>query len=86
MGLLAREFAGVFDVGQVLMVSDDGDGVRCSLNILTPFCEGKDDCEQFLVIDVVVPFGRKEGAREVGIGKEITICIILEEDGTSCEQ
>ena len=40
---MAREFAGVFDVGQVLMVGNDDDGVRHSLNILTPFYKSKDD-------------------------------------------
>ena len=72
-----REFVGVFDVGQVLMVGDYGDGVRRSLNILVPFCESKDDRKQFSVIDVVVSFGREEGAREVGTGMEVAICITL---------
>ena len=50
----------------------------CSLNILTPFSKSKDDCEQFSVIDVIVLFSREEGAREVGAGMKVAICILLQ--------
>ena len=39
------------------MVCDNGDRVRHSLNMLSPFSEGKDDCEKFVIIDVIVVFG-----------------------------
>ena len=45
MCLLTREFAGIFNIGQVLMVGDDGDRVGHSLNVLMPFGEGKNDCK-----------------------------------------
>ena len=75
--MLAREFAGIIDIGQVLVVGDDGNGVGRSLNILTPFSKGKDDCKEFSVIDVIIPFGRKEGVGEIGARVEITIGIVL---------
>ena len=67
------------------MVGDDGDRVGCPLNILTPFRESKDHCKQFPVIDVIVSFGGKEGAREVGTGVKVTIGIALYEDSTGRE-
>ena len=67
------------------MVSDNGDRVGCPLNILMPFCESKDHCEQFPVIDVIVSFGGKEDAREVGAGVKVTIGIALYEDSTGRE-
>ena len=76
--LAGGKVCGVLNIEQVLVVGDDGDWVRCSLDILPPFHEGKDDHEEFTIIDVVVPFGRKEGPRKVGAGVEIAIGISLE--------
>ena len=73
-----RKFAGVFEVGQVLVISDDGDWMGGTLNVLSPFGESKDDCEEFPVIDIVVSVGRKESMREVCARVEITIGISLE--------
>ena len=60
------------------MVGDDGNRMRCTLNVLLPLSESKDDCKEFAVIDVVVPFSREESMREVGARMEITIGISLE--------
>ena len=73
-----REFTGIFDVGQALVVGDDGNRVGRSLNILAPFSKGKNDCKEFSVIDVIISFSRKEGAGEIGTGVEITIGIALQ--------
>ena len=75
--MLAREFAGVFDVRQVFMVGNDGDWMGRSLNILMPFGESEDDYKQFSVIDVIVLFSGKKGAREVGTGMKVAIGITL---------
>ena len=48
-----------------------------SNDILTPFSESEDDCEQFSVIDVIVPLGWKKDAREVGTGIKVAIGIAL---------
>ena len=68
----------VFKVRQVLVVGDDGNRMRCTLNVLTPFGEGKDDCKEFSVIDVVVPFSWEESTGEVGARMEIIIGVSLE--------
>ena len=47
------------------MVSDDGDGVHSSLEILTPFLQGHNYCKEFAVIDVVVVLSGGKGARKV---------------------
>ena len=67
------------------MIGDDSNRVRCTLNILPPFGEGKDNCKEFPVVDVVVSFGREESTREVGAGVEISIGIALEQDGARGE-
>ena len=56
--LSLREFARVFEIGQVLMISEDGDRVRSPLQILFPFCKSEDNSKEFLIIDVVVTLGQ----------------------------
>ena len=60
------------------MIGDDSNRVRCTLNILPPLREGKDDRKEFSIVDVVVSFGREESTREIGTGVEISIGIVLE--------
>ena len=60
------------------MIGDDSNGMRCTLNILPPLCEGKDDRKEFPVVDVVVSFSGKESSREVSAGVEISIGVGLE--------
>ena len=50
-----------------------------------PFSKSKNNHKQFSVIDVIVPFGREEGAREIGAGVEVTVGTSLEQDGSRCE-
>ena len=59
------------------MVGDDGNRVGCSLNVLTPFGESKNDCKEFSVIDVIVLFGGEEGMREICAGIKVAIGIAL---------
>ena len=59
------------------MVGDDGNRVGRSLNVLTPFGESKNDCKEFSVIDVIVPFGGEEGVREICAGMKVAIGIAL---------
>ena len=47
------------------MVGDNSDGMCGSLEILTPFLQCQDYCEEFLVINVIVALGRGECAGEV---------------------
>ena len=80
---MTGEFTGIFEVGQVLVIGDDGDRMGCTLNVLTPFSEGKDNCKEFPIVDVIVSFGREKSARKVGARMEIAISIFLEQD-SSC--
>ena len=82
----ARKFTGIFKVGQVLVVGDNGNRMRCTLNVLTPFSEGKDDCKELAVVNIVVSFGGEKSTGEVGAGMEITVGIRLEQDGACCKQ
>ena len=75
--LLLRELARIFEVGQVLMISEDRDRVRGPLQILFPFGKGKDNGKEFLVIDVVVVLGQREGLRKISAGMKIPCCIGL---------
>ena len=50
-----------------------------SLEILPPLIESVDDGEQFLVVNVVIPFYWSEGLRKICTGMEITIVISLHE-------
>ena len=69
---------GVFEAGQVFVVGNDGDRMRYTLDVLVPFSKSKNDCKQFLVIDVIILFGWEESTREVGARMEIAIGVSLE--------
>ena len=85
-GLSSRQFAGVFDIGEIFVVSDDGDRMRSSLDILLPFFQCKDHRKEFAIIDVIVLFGKNERLGEIGARVGITIEIILEENSSSSEE
>ena len=59
------------------MVSDNGHRMWGTLEILSPFREGKDGSEEFSIINVIVVFGRGKSLGEVGTGMEVTICVFL---------
>ena len=67
------------------MIGDDSNGMRCTLYILSPFREGKDDRKEFPVIDVIVSFSGKESSREISAGVKISVGISLEQDGSCGE-
>ena len=43
--LASRQFVGVFDIGEVFMIGDDGDQMGGSLDVLFPFLQCEDDIE-----------------------------------------
>ena len=43
------------------MICDNRDRVWGSLKVMFPFGKGEDDGEEFSIIDVIVPFGKREG-------------------------
>ena len=80
VSLLPREFVRVLEIGQVLVVGEDRDRVRGPLEILLPFHKSKDDCEEFPVIDIIVPLSQGEGFGEVCTGMKVAGFICLYEN------
>ena len=70
--LMTRELARVLEVGQVLMVSEDGDRMWGALQVLFPFTQSKDDGEKLSIIDVIVSFCCREGLGEVCAWTKVT--------------
>ena len=73
--LSSREFARVFEIGQVLMIGEDRDRVRSSLEVLFPLSKSKDNSKEFPIIDVVVVLGQREGLGKVSAGVKVSCCI-----------
>ena len=57
VGLSSGEFARVFEIREVPVIGEDGDGVRSPLQVLFPFHKSKDNGEEFSIVNVVVAFG-----------------------------
>ena len=61
------------EVHQVLVVREDLDGEEGSVEVVSPGLQSTDDCEEFLVIDVIVLFCWDERLGEVGVGMPVAI-------------
>ena len=48
------------EIHQVLVVGEDLDGEKGTIEIVSPGFQGMDDGEELSVIDIVVSFGRDE--------------------------
>ena len=68
------------------MVGDDGDRMGGPLDILFPFFQCEDHSKEFLIIDVIILFGRDKHLGKIGARVEITIEIILKEDSSSSKE
>ena len=75
--LSLREFARVFEIGQVLMIGEDRDRVRSSLEVLFPLSKSKDNSKEFPIIDVIVALGQREGLGKVSAGVKVSCRIRL---------
>ena len=75
---------GLTEIGQVFVVGEDLYQERGAMEVMTPRLQGTNDGEEFVVIDVIVAFGRGKRLREVGAGVPITVGVGLEEDGVGC--
>ena len=56
LGLVAVEVLDLMEVCQVLMVSEDLDGEGGSMEVVLLGLQGADDCEELLVINVIILF------------------------------
>ena len=81
--LALRRFMRVLYIGEVFVVSNDGDQMGGSLNVLFPFFQCKDYGKKFAIIDVIVAFSGDKCLGEIGAWMGVTIEIVLEEDGCS---
>ena len=70
--LVMRELVRVLEIGQVLMVSEDGDRMWGVLQVLFPFIQSEDDGKKLLIIDIVVLFHCREGLGEVHAGMKVS--------------
>ena len=77
---------GVFDIREILMISDDGDSKRSSLEVVFPLSESKDDCKQFSVVNIVVSFSEGECFGEVGTGIKVAVDILLHKNSSCCKE
>ena len=50
VSLAMREFVRIFKIRQILMVGENRDMMGGALQILFPFCQGKDNSEKFPII------------------------------------
>src|SRR5712671_2024767 len=62
--LTAGEFLLCSEVGEVIVVGPYFEGFRMTLEVMAESFEGVNDSEEFLVVDVVVEFGRLHGLGE----------------------
>ena len=63
--LPSREFARVFQIGQVLVIGEDRDRVRSPLQVLFPLCKSEDNSKEFPIINVIVSLRQGEGFGEI---------------------
>ena len=57
-----------------------------SLEVMTPMVKGVDNGEHFVIINIVIAFGRGEGLREISAGMKIPITIPLHEYSSTSEE
>ena len=61
------------------MVHDNCYLVFCSCEVVSPLLECLDDCQEFSVIDIVIPLNRGKGGGMVGAGVKVSVGVPLHE-------
>ena len=79
--LATIEVLGLTEVRQVLVICEDLDGERGSMEIVSPGFQGADDGKELSVVDVVVSFGWDKRLGEVRAGVPFAVGVSLEENG-----
>ena len=68
------------------MVSDDHHRVFCSGEVMPPFLECLDYCQEFSIVNVIVSFSWREGGGVIHAGMKVSIGVLLHEySSSSCE-
>ena len=70
------------EVSEVFMISENLDGKRRAMEVISPGFEGTDNCQQFVAIDIIILFCWREGLKKVRAGMPLAVQVGLEEDGT----
>ena len=65
MSLMTGEFMRVLYIRKIFVVGNNGNGERDALKIMFPLRQSKNDCKEFMVINIIVAFGKGERVREV---------------------
>ena len=63
--LTVGEFTRVLYIRKIFVVSNDGNGERGALKIVFSLRESKNDCKEFVVVNIIVVFSEGECFREV---------------------
>ena len=66
--LTVEEFMRVLYIRKIFVVSNNGNGERGALKIMFPLKKSKNNCKEFVVINIIVAFGEEECFREVSQG------------------
>ena len=73
------------EILQILVIGENLDGVFRSFQVMAPCLERTNDGQEFLVLDVVIPFHVVERLREVRDRVPLTVFAFLAEDSTGGE-
>ena len=65
MSLTTGEFTRVFYMRKIFVVGNNGNGKRGALKIMFPLRKSKNNCKEFMVVNIIVAFGEGERFREV---------------------
>ena len=63
------------------MIGEDLDWKRGAMEVMSPGFEGMDNCQEFVVVDIIILFCWRKGLRKIGAGMPFAIQVSLE-DGT----
>ena len=55
------------------MIGEDLDGERGAMKVMSPGFEGTDNCQEFVIIDIIVSFCWRKGLRKIGTGMPFAI-------------
>ena len=80
VGLATREFLGLAEVSQILVIGEQSDGMSGPLQVMAPVFESMNDGEQLPIVDVIISFSGRECLREISTGVEISVTILLHKD------
>ena len=55
------------------MIGEDLDGKRGAMEVMSPGFEGMDNCQEFVVVDIIILFCWRKGLRKIGAGMPFAV-------------